>query len=114
MRNMNIIMELNITIYDNQVLTQAKRYNEDQFEEICRAIASYLSLYSYEEVRFVNEDDSLKLTYYKHDKQHPIPAKWFRQEHEFGNYKKPQVKRFIGARIPLRVWTDIHVVLEEE
>lgn len=108
------VMELNVTIYDNKVLTQAKRYNEEQFEDICRGIASYLSLYSYEEVRFVNEEDTLKLTYYKNDKQHPIPVDWFRQEHEFGNYKKPQVKKFIGTRIPLSVWTDISVVLQED
>ncbi len=107
-------MELNVIIYDNDVLTQAKRYNEEQFEDICRGIASYLSLYSYEEVRFVNEEDNLKLTYYKNDKQYPIPAEWFRREYEFGSYKKPQVKKLIGTRIPLCVWTTMYVVLEED
>jgi hypothetical protein len=106
-------MELNVTIYDNSVLTQAKRYNQEQFEDICQAISRYFSLYSYEEVRFVNEDDTLKLTYYKNDKQCPIPAEWFRREYEFGYYKNPKVKKLIGTRIPLSVWTDMDVILDE-
>lgn len=106
-------MELYVNIYDNQVLTQAKRYTEEQFEDICRNIASYLKLYSYEEVRFVQEGSELKLTYYKNDKQCPIPKHWFRQEHEFGYYKKPVVKKLIGERIPLNTWTELYVVLEK-
>ena len=72
-----------------------KRYTEEQFEDICIGITRYLSLYSYEEVRFIQEEGELKLTYYKNDKQYPIPAEWFRREYEFGTHKKPEIKKLI-------------------
>ena len=110
---MNPIMRLQITIYENnQLITKANRYTEEQFQNICEALSSYFPLYSYEEVRYVDEHDTFTLAYYKNNKQQPIPVKWLREEHEFGDRKHPKIKKLVGNRIPLTTWDNIWVLLE--
>ena len=105
-------MELNITIYDNQVITNIKRYTEDQFETICEALSSYFPLFSYEEVRYVDDQGQFVISYYKNNKQTPIPIQWLRKEHEFGCRKDPKIKKLVGNRIPLTAWKNLEVLLE--
>jgi len=105
-------MELYAILYDNHVITQPKRYNEEEYENICEEIHTYFPTYSYEEVRIEPVAQCLKLTYYKNQKQEPFPKEWLKRKHEFGPAKNPSIRKLIGHKLPLNTWTNIDVVFE--
>lgn len=105
-------MELYAFLYDNKVITQPKRYNQDEYENICEEIRTYFPTYSYEEVRIENAGQYLRLTYFKNNKQEPFPKQWLKEKYEFGSLRNPIIRKFIGHKLPLNTWTDIDVVFE--